>query len=89
MEEEAPHQVLTGNEEVFKEESSTLQGAQAKILVSPDAVPRFFQLQSVLYAMQVKVDQEIDRVKKKGTLVPVKYSEWAVLAVPFWNQTGP
>lgn len=68
--------------EVFKEGLGTLRGVQAKIHVSPDAVPRFIRPRSVPCAMRATVDEEINCLQKEQVIQPVEYSEWAAPVVP-------
>lgn len=58
-------QVLNKHEDVFKEELSTLKGTKVTIHVKQGATPRFLCPRSVPFAMQAKVDEEIDRLLKE------------------------
>ena len=74
--------VLTQNEEVFKEELGKLRGPPAKLYVDKEAAPRFFKPRPVPYAMRAKVEAELDRLRREDVIEPVKYSEWAAPLVP-------
>ena len=55
----------------------TLRGFQAKLHVDPDAIPNFHPPRSVPFALRDKVEQELERLQKQGTLEPVDIAEWA------------
>ena len=55
---------------------------QARILVEPDATPRFSKAHSVPYAYRELVEKELDRLVSEGILEPVEFSEWASPIVP-------
>ena len=63
--------------DVFGDGLGTLKGFQAKIYVDPDAIPSFHPPRSVPFALRDKVEQELERLQKQGTLEPVDISEWA------------
>ncbi|XP_062518318.1 uncharacterized protein K02A2.6-like [Corticium candelabrum] len=63
--------------ELFKEGMGKLQGVQAKITLSANARPAFHKARPVPFALQAKVDTEIDRLVREGVLTPVEQSEWA------------
>ena len=52
--------VLEQNAVVFGQELGELKGYTALILVDPQARPRFCNPRPIPYAMQSKVDEEID-----------------------------
>ena len=66
--------VLARYPSVFKEGLGTLKGFQAKIHVDPHAKPEFHP---VPYALRDKVDQELQRLQRDGTIEPVDIAEWA------------
>ena len=69
--------VLRSHEAVFQGGLGALQGYQAKILVDPDATPRFSKARSVPYAYWELVEKELDCLVSDGILEPVEFSEWA------------
>ena len=73
----ALQEVLDSHAEVFQEGLGTMKGFKVKIYVDTNAAPRFNRARSVPYALRDKVDQELDRLTKEGTLEPVEISEWA------------
>ncbi|KAI2645698.1 hypothetical protein H4Q32_028452 [Labeo rohita] len=78
-EDELLRQMLVKHSDVFKEELGTLKGVQAKIHVSPEAVPRFFRPRSVRYAMRTKVDEELNRLQKEHVIRPLTVTRAASL----------
>ena len=62
-------------DEVFQERLGTLKNFKAKIHVDSTATPRFCKAQSVLYALRVKVDEELEYLVKEGTLEPVQLAD--------------
>ena len=63
--------------ELFKEGMGKLQGVLAKITLSANARPVFHKARPVPFALQAKVDTEIDRLVREGVPTPVEQSEWA------------
>ena len=56
--------------------------------VDPSAAPQFYKARPVPLAIREKVDEELDRQIKEGTLVPVKSSEWAAPLVCLLKSSG-
>ena len=65
-------------QEVFGEELGMLKGYEAKIHIDAGVTPWFCGARPVLYAMRVKVEQELERLVREGILEPVQHSDWAV-----------
>ena len=63
--------------ELFKKGMGKLQRVQAKISLSANARPVFHKARPVPFALQAKVDTEIDSLGREGVLTPVEQSEWA------------
>ena len=82
MRENSLRSLLERHAAVFKEGLGELQGFEAKILVEPDAQPRFCKARQVPYALREKVEQELTRLTEDGILRPVQFSEWAAPIVP-------
>ena len=81
-------EVLSKHEGVFKSELGLLKGMKATIRVSTEARPKFYRPRSLPYAVEKKVEKEIDRLKKEGIISPVKYAEWAAPVVPVLKPDG-
>ena len=53
-----------------------------KIHIDPDAKPHFYKPRTVPYALCAKVEQELDRLEKAGTIEWTQFSDWAAQIVP-------
>ena len=71
--------VLQRHGDVFKKELGTVRGVYAKLYVVNDlnAQPRFCKTRTVPYALQTKVNQELDRLEKAGVIEPIQFADWA------------
>ena len=74
--------VLRSHEAVFQGGLGALQGYLARILVEPNATPRFSKARSVPYAYRELVEKELDRLVSEGIPEPVELSEWESPIVP-------
>ena len=72
--------------QLFEDSLDTLKGATAKIYIDPTATPIFHKARPVPYALREKIEQDLDRLEKAGTIQPVQYSEWATPVVPVTKQ---
>ena len=68
--------------QLLEEGLETLQGTKAKIHVEPTATPIFHEARPVPYALRAKIEQDLERLERTGTIEPVQYSEWATPIVP-------
>lgn len=59
-----------------------MKGVKAHIYIEPDVKPRYFKPRPVPYALREKIESELDRLVKEGTIKPVEFSEWAAPIVP-------
>ena len=62
--------------ELFKKGMGKLKGVQANITLSANARPVFHKTRPVPFALQAKVDTEIDRLVREEVLTPVEQREW-------------
>ena len=74
--------------QLFEEGLETLQGTKAKIHVDPTATPIFHKARPVPYALREKIEQDLERLERAGTIEPVQYSEWAAPIVPVMKSDG-
>ena len=81
-------ELLDTHREVFEEKLGKVKGTTAKIHVEPDATPRFFKARSVPFAMQQKVEKELERLQEQGIIEPVQFSDWAAPIVPVLKPDG-
>jgi hypothetical protein len=63
--------------QLFEPGMGSLNGYEASITLKPGSVPKFHRPRPVPYALQQKVDEELDRLQKEGILQSVDRSEWA------------
>ena len=56
---------------MFKEGLGNLQGAKAKIHVDPTTTCMFHKARPVLYALREKIEQDLERLERAGTIDPV------------------
>lgn len=71
---------------VFQEGLGTLKGFKARIYVDPDSPPKFNHARSVPFALRDKVDKELERLQKEGTIESVQFAEWAAPIVAVLKQ---
>ena len=71
---------------VFQEGLGTLKGFKAKIYVDPATPPKFNPARSVPFALRDKVEKELERLQKEGTIESVEYAEWAAPIVAVLKQ---
>ena len=69
--------MLKRHQAVFQEGLGMLKGHKVKIVIDPQAAPRFCKARPVPYALRDKVEAELDHLVSEGTLEPVQYSDWA------------
>ena len=73
--------ILDKHAAVFRDELGKLEGMEAKIVVDPQATPRFYTPQPVPFSLREKVEKELDRLEKEEIIKPVQFSDWAVPVV--------
>ena len=66
----------------FRDGLGKLQDYQAKIIIEPEATPKFCKARTVPYSMKVKIEEELDRLVSLGILQPVQFSDRATPIVP-------
>ena len=69
--------ILDSYRGVFGSGLGTLKGFHAKILVDPNARPKFCKARSVPYAFREMVEVELECLVREGTLEPVEHADWA------------
>ena len=75
-------EILHKHAHLFEEGLGTLQGTKAKIHVDSTVTPIFHKARPVPYALRGKIEQNLGRLERAGTIEPVQYSEWATPIVP-------
>ena len=74
--------ILKAHKAVFSDTLGTMKDIKAKLHVKENATPVFRKARPIPYALQDKVNADIDRLVDMGVLSPVEYSEWATPIVP-------
>eukprot|EP00731_Ephydatia_muelleri_P034198 Em0050g16a len=66
-----------------------LVGMKAKLILKPDATPRFVKARPVPYTMRPRIERELEKLQQVGVLSPVTWSEWAtpIVAVQKFVET--
>ena len=73
---------------IFEDKVGTVKNVKAKLILKPDAVPKFCTPRPVPYALKTAVEMEIQRLEKEGAWEKVTYSEWATPLVPIMKENG-
>ncbi|KAL9982685.1 hypothetical protein ACROYT_G004758 [Oculina patagonica] len=81
-------EILQKHAQLSGEGLENLQGTKAKIHVDPTATPIFHKARPVPYALREKIEQDLERLEKAGTIEPVQYSEWATPIVSVIKSDG-
>lgn len=66
----------------------TLKDTAAKIFVDPEAIPKFLKVRPVAYALNAKVELELDWLHCENIIFPVESAEGAAPIVPVVKQDG-
>ena len=82
------NEMLETHTSIFQEGLGKVAGVKAKIYVDPTERPRFLKSRPVAYALREKIETELDRLVKEGTIEPVEFSEWATPIVPIVKEDG-
>lgn len=80
--------VLSSYPELFKDEIGTMKGVKVSLAVDSLVAPKFFRPRSMPFALRPKVEAELDRLQKVGTITPVPFSQWASPIVPVVKGDG-
>ena len=81
---ESLNEMLQRYAEIFTDELGTIKKHTVKLVVAPDANPKFHPPRSVPYALKALVEEELNRLERIGVLEKVDYSRWAasIVVVP-------
>ena len=80
--------ILEARSTVFQEGLGKVEGVKAKIYINSSEKPRFFKARPVAYTLREKIETDLDRLVKEGTIEPVEFSEWATPIVPIVKEDG-
>lgn len=73
---------------VFAEGLGTFTKGKLDLVLTEGAKPRFVQPRRIPIAMRELVEAEINRLKERGIISPVEYSEWGTPVVPILKGDG-
>ncbi|XP_074039503.1 uncharacterized protein [Leptinotarsa decemlineata] len=73
---------------VFETGIGKINNYEAKLFLQDNSVPIYCSARKVPYALQKKVEDEIDRLEKIGILTKIEYSEWGTPIVPIVKKDG-
>ena len=82
------NQVLKRYDEVFQDELGTMKTIKAKLKLKENATPKFHCSRTVPFALKEAVEQELNRLEKKGVLTRVDHSDWAAPIVHVPKKDG-
>ena len=74
--------MLRKHSDLFRNELGTLKGVQARLVVRPDANPRFYKPRAVPYALRGDIEQDLERFENLGLIEKINHSDWAAPIVP-------
>ena len=76
--------ILDAHQAVFRKELGTITCAKVEFYVDPHVPPVFHRPRIVPFSLKSKVEAELERLEREGTIRPRKFSEWAapIVAVP-------
>ena len=79
--------ILNSHKNLFDDELGKVD-IQAKIHITPEAMPVFCRARTVPYALREKIKEEISRLQDQGIIEPVRFSDWAAPVVPVVKSDG-
>ena len=74
--------LLAKHEAVFSSKLGRAKNIEAKLNVEAGATPQFYKARSVPYALNEKIERELDRLQADGIIEPMTFSDWAAPIVP-------
>lgn len=74
--------------EVFSSGMGTFRGVKAKIHIKAGAQPQFFRPRPVPFALQDRVNEELQRMEREHIISPVQTADWAAPIVPVLKSDG-
>ena len=85
---EAAHSVLQKYPDLMRDDIGTINGVKGNLQVNSEAEPRFCKARNVPYALRDKVEEELSRLERYGTIEPVEFSDLAAPIVPVLKGNG-
>ena len=80
--------ILQKHGKLFEAELGKMKHVKAKIVLKNAAVPKFYKARPIAYALEPKIEAEVERLVRDGVLSPVSFSDWATPVVPVVKQDG-
>ena len=80
--------LINQHQKLFTEELGTVKPFKAKLLVQPQAVPRFCKPRPVPFAIRAAIGKELDLLERQGIIEKVTHSDWAAPIVPVPKKDG-
>ena len=74
--------LLRKHSDLFRNELGTLKGVQARLVVRPDANPRFYKPRAIPYALRGAIERDLERLENLGVIEKINHSDWAAPIVP-------
>ncbi|KHJ39882.1 hypothetical protein D918_10081 [Trichuris suis] len=81
-------QIIANYAQVFQRGSGRYTGPPIQIELIPGAKPRFLKCRPVPFALMDRVKNEIERLDERGSLEPVRWSDWASPIVTVLKKGG-
>ena len=79
---------ISDYKEVLKSEMSTLKGFEVELKIDPDCKPKFCKARPVLYALNERIEKELERLVEDNIYEPIQYSKWTASIVPILKDDG-
>jgi len=70
------NELMTEFADVFCDELEVLKGIEATVTVDESAIPHFYKLRPVPFALRKKVESLLQQPTEEGELIPVDRSDW-------------
>ena len=80
--------VLKRYSAVFKDELGGIHPQKAKLIVKPEATPKFHRPRPVPFALKGAIEEELSTMEAKGIIEKVTHSDWAAPIVPVPKRDG-
>ena len=81
-------EILLSHKKFFEPGKGSFTKGKIKLELKENASPKYMLARSVPFALQEKVERELERLEKEGTIIPVETSEWATPIVPVIKPNG-
>lgn len=81
-------QILSENEEIFRDETGNCSTLQATLKLKEEATPKFCKARPVPYALKASIQEELQSKIDSGILKPIQHSDWATPIVAVKKANG-